>query len=76
MLELGTSYRVVVKNGALELQHRRRGTVPLTWLWREEFGSLDAYLSSVDFKRDNAGRVTGLIINGSARNRDIRFVKR
>ena len=74
--ELGTSYRVIVKNGALEIQHRRRGTVPLTWLWREEFGSLDTYLASVDFKRDNAGRVTDLIINGSARNRDIRFVKR
>ena len=74
--ELGTSYRVIVRNGALEIQHRRRGTVPLTWLWREEFGSLDTYLASIDFKRDNAGRVTGLIINGSARNRDIRFVKR
>ena len=74
--ELGTSYRVIVKNGALELQHRRRGTIPLTWLWQEEFGSLDTYLASIDFQRDNAGRVTGLIINGSARNRDIRFVKR
>ena len=74
--ELGASYRVVVKNGALEIQHRRRGTVPLTWLWREEFGSLDTYLASVDFERDDAGRVTGLIINGSERNRDIRFAKR
>ena len=74
--ELGTSYRVIVKNGALEMQHRRRGTIPLTWLWQEEFGSLDAYLASIDFQRDKAGRVTGLIINGAARSRDIRFVKR
>lgn len=74
--ELGTSYSVIVKNGALELQHRRRGTIPLIWLWRDEFGSLDAYIASIDFTRDNARRVIGLIINGSARNRDIRFVKR
>ena len=74
--ELGTSYRVIVKNGVLELQHRRRGTIQLTWLWRDEFSSLDAYIASIDFTRNNAERVTGLIINGSARNRDIRFVKR
>ncbi|HYK20310.1 MAG TPA: serine hydrolase domain-containing protein [Pyrinomonadaceae bacterium] len=74
--ELGTSYRVIVKDGALQMQHRRRGTIPLTWLWREEFGSPDAYIASIDFERDNAGRVTALVINGSARSRDIRFKKR
>ena len=74
--ELGTSYRVVVKNGALEMQHRRRGPVPLSWLWKDEFGSLDAYFGSVDFLRDAAGRVTGLVVNGSPRSRDLRFVKR
>jgi hypothetical protein len=74
--ELGTSYRAVVKDGALEMQHRRRGLVPLSWLWKDEFGSLDVYFGSVDFLRDVAGRVTGLVVNGSPRSRDLRFVKR
>lgn len=37
--ELDTSYRVALKNGNLELQHRRHGTIPLTHLHRDEFGS-------------------------------------
>ena len=74
--ELGTSYRVAVRDGALQMQHRRRGTAPLKWLWREEFRAIDAYLASVEFRRDEAGRVAGLVVNGSARSRDIRFVKR
>lgn len=74
--ELDTFYRVAVANGALEIQHPRRGGVPLAWLWREEFGSPAAYLSSVEFQRDGAGHVAGLIINGDPRSRDIRFVKR
>ncbi|HEX8774179.1 MAG TPA: serine hydrolase [Pyrinomonadaceae bacterium] len=74
--ELDTFYRVVVKNGELEIHHPRRGGFPLAWLWREEFGSPATYLSSVEFHRDGAGHVTGLIINGDPRSRDIRFVKR
>jgi hypothetical protein len=74
--ELGTSYRVAVKDGALQMQHRRRGITPLKWLWGEEFRAIDAYLASVEFQRDGAGRVTGLTVNGSARSRDIRFFKR
>lgn len=74
--ELGTSYRVVLEGGALQMQHRRRGTIPLKWLWREEFGSPDAYFASVEFQRDTAGRVTGLVVNGSPRSRNIRFLKR
>jgi hypothetical protein len=58
------------------MQHRRRGNTPLKWFWGEEFRGIDAYLASVEFQRDGAGRVTGLTVNGSARSRDIRFVKR
>jgi CubicO group peptidase (beta-lactamase class C family) len=74
--ELGTSYRVAVKDGALQMQHRRRGVTTLKWFWRDEFRGLDAYLSSVEFQRDGVGRVNSLIVNGSARSRDIRFAKR
>ena len=74
--ELGASYRVTVADGALQMQHRRRGDTPLKWLWGDEFRALDAHLSSVEFKRDGAGRVNGLVVNGSERSRDIRFTKR
>jgi CubicO group peptidase (beta-lactamase class C family) len=74
--ELGTTYRVTVKDGALQLEHRRRGTVPLKWLWRDEFGSLDAVLGSIEFQRDSKGRVAGLLVNGDRRSRNIRFQKR
>jgi hypothetical protein len=33
-------------------------------------------LRSVEFRRDRAGRIIELIINGDARSRDIRFTKR
>ncbi|HEX9985151.1 MAG TPA: serine hydrolase [Thermoanaerobaculia bacterium] len=75
--ELGTSYRVVKKDGALELQHRRRGTIPLTWQWRDEWSSaVDFYFGSVAFRRDATGRVTGFVVNGDERIRNLAFVKR
>jgi hypothetical protein len=74
--ELGTTYRVVVKNGALEMQHRRHGEIPLTWLLGEEFGSSTFFMRSVGFTRDRSGGVSGFIVNGDARSRNIRFDKR
>jgi CubicO group peptidase (beta-lactamase class C family) len=74
--ELGTFYRVAVKDGALEMRHRRHGPIPLARLWRDEFGSPAAFMRSVEFRRDAAGRVNGLVINGDPRSRDIRFEKR
>lgn len=74
--ELGTFYRVEAKDGALEMQHRRHGSVKLTRLWRDDFGSSVAFMRSVEFRRDGAGRVTGFVVNGDTRNRDIRFVRR
>ncbi|HKP74825.1 MAG TPA: serine hydrolase [Longimicrobiaceae bacterium] len=74
--ELGTGYRVVVANGGLELRHARYGAIPLTWLWRDEFGSATWFLKSVTFERSASGRVTGFVVNGSERARDMRFRKR
>lgn len=74
--ELGTSYRVVVKDGALEMQHGRIGDVPLTRRAADVFGSAVGYLGSIAFQRDAAGRVTGFVVNGDERSRDIAFVKR
>ena len=75
-VELGTFYRVASKKDSLELQHRRHGTIALTQLWRDDFGSPVTFMSSVEFQRDRDGRVIGFIVNGNARSRNIRFLKR
>lgn len=74
--ELKTIYTVSLANDTLQIHHRRHGTHALSWTMREEFGTNLWFLKSIDFKRDSAGRVTGLVINGDARSRDIRFIKR
>jgi CubicO group peptidase (beta-lactamase class C family) len=73
--ELGTYYTVVVRDSVLELHHFRHGVVPLERLRGEEFGSATWFLRGVEFERDRSGRVVGLVINGDARSRDIRFAK-
>lgn len=74
--ELGTFYLVAHKGGALEMRHRRHGTIQLTRLWRDDFGSTVSFMRSVEFQRDGEARVTGLLVNGDRRNRDFRFRKR
>lgn len=74
--ELGTSYRVAAKNGSLEMQHRRHGTIPLARLWRDDFGSPVSFMTSVEFQRDREGRVIGFVVNGHPRSRNIRFLMR
>ncbi|HEU4508114.1 MAG TPA: serine hydrolase [Pyrinomonadaceae bacterium] len=74
--ELATSYRVASKTDSLEMHHRRHGTIPLTRLWRDDFGSHVAFMRSVEFQRNPDGRVTGFIVNSNDRNRNLRFVKR
>lgn len=74
--ELGTNYRIASKDGALEIQHQRHGTIPLTRFWRDDFGSHVAFMHSVEFQRDREGRVIGFLINGDPRNRNLRFQKR
>ena len=75
-VELGTFYRIGSKKDSLEMQHRRHGTIPLTRLWRDDFGSQVAFMRSVEFQRTSEGRVIGFIVNGDARNRNLRFLKR
>jgi hypothetical protein len=74
--ELNAAFEIVLKDGLLELQHGKLGNLPLTWLWHEEFGSTNGYLGTITFERDHSGRVTGLVVNGDPRNRNLRFVKR
>jgi CubicO group peptidase (beta-lactamase class C family) len=73
--ELGTFYTIVARDSTIEMQHFRHGVIPLERIRRDEFGSSVWFLKGVEFERDASGRVTGLVINGDARSRDIRFAK-
>jgi CubicO group peptidase (beta-lactamase class C family) len=73
--ELGTFYTVVARDTTLEMHHFRHGVTPLERIRRDEFGSSVWFLKGVEFERDPAGNVIGLVINGDARSRDIRFAK-
>lgn len=73
--ELQTRYRVEVENGALVMHHFRLGTLPLTWLWGNEFGGDWWFMHSVEFQRDASGGVTGFIVNVDERSRNIHFAK-
>ena len=74
--ELNTSYRVVVNGESIDLHHRRHGTISLVPLVRDEFGSKTWFLASIEFRRDAEGRVTGFVVNGDRRSRDIVFSRR
>lgn len=75
--ELGTAYRVIATGAGLSIQHPRHGTVPLTWVWGNEFGSSSTwFLRSVTFQRARAGRPTALLITPDNRSRNIRFVRK
>ncbi|MEP7344481.1 MAG: serine hydrolase domain-containing protein [Gemmatimonadaceae bacterium] len=73
--ELGTKYRIEVKDAGLVMQHYRHGTIPLTWLWKEDFGGSAWFTRSVEFERDASGRVIGFSVFVDERSRHIRFSK-
>jgi CubicO group peptidase (beta-lactamase class C family) len=72
--ELEATYHVEVRDGSLVMRHRRHGTIPLTWINGDDFGSGVWFMRSVEFQKDR-GRVTGLSVTVDERSRDIRFVK-
>jgi CubicO group peptidase (beta-lactamase class C family) len=74
--ELDTSYRVAVRGVSPWLLHRRYGAIRLTRLWQDDFSTEDGFVRSVEFQRDGAGRVNGLVITVDEQSRNIRFVKR
>lgn len=73
--ELGTRYRVELTRGALVLQHYRHGTIPLTRLHGDDFGTTAWFMRSVEFRRDAAGKVTGFSVFIDERSRDVRFAR-
>ncbi len=73
--ELSTSYVVAIEDDELVMRHRRHGTISLTPAWKDDFRGGEWFLNSVEFDRDEAGRVIGLRVT-QGRSRNLRFVKR
>ena len=73
--ELQVRYRVELTDSGLVMRHPRHGTIALTRLWRDEFGGSTWFTRSVEFRRDEAGRVVGFSVYIDERSRDIRFTR-
>ena len=73
--ELQVRYRVELTDSGLVMRHPRHGTIALTRLWRDEFGGSTWFTRSVEFRRDEAGRVVGFSAYIDERSRDIRFTR-
>jgi len=74
--ELGAVYRVEVVDNGLVMKHPRHGAIALTRLWKDDFGGSMWFTKSVEFQRDQSGRVTGFSVFVDERSRDVRFKKR
>jgi CubicO group peptidase (beta-lactamase class C family) len=74
--ELDTEYQIAVEDGALVVHHRRHGTLRFFSAWRDDFRSSAWFIRSLEFTRGEDGAVTGFLINGGERVRNLRFEKR
>ena len=73
--ELGTVYTIALEDGGLVARHRRHGVISLTPAYRDDFRGGTWFLRSLEFDRDDSGRVTGFTVE-QGRNRHLRFTKR
>ena len=73
--ELDTSYWLSVLDGTLVAHHRRHGDIELLPVMRDEFRGDQWFVPSVEFDRDDLGRVTGLRIS-QGRSRNMKFRRR
>jgi CubicO group peptidase (beta-lactamase class C family) len=74
--ELQTKYRVELTDSGLVMKHFRHGTIRLTHLWKDDFSGSMWFTRSVEFQRDQSGRVFGFSVFIDERSRDVRFTKR
>jgi hypothetical protein len=58
--ELGARYRIEVKDTGLVMQHYRHGAIPLTRLWKDDFGGSAWFTRSVELEHGGSGRVIAL----------------
>jgi CubicO group peptidase (beta-lactamase class C family) len=74
--ELNTEYEIAVEDDALVAHHRRHGAIHLSHAFGDDFGSSVWFIQSLEFQRGEDGTVTGFLVNGGERVRNLRFVKR
>ena len=72
--ELGTEYTIVGKDAKLLIQHRRNDDVTLTCIDKDIFSGNS--ISKLAFTRDESNNITGFMLTGWGRVRNLRFVKR
>lgn len=70
--ELGTTYFVVVREGALVAEHRRHPPASLIMVGEDTFAGDRWGMGSLRFTRGADGRIDGLLLSGS-RARNVRF---
>jgi CubicO group peptidase (beta-lactamase class C family) len=72
--ELGTSYKISLKDGQLVVQHRRNDDVKLTPSVTDQFSGSAWWFREIQFTRDGQKRVIGFRLTGG-RVRSLRFDK-
>jgi CubicO group peptidase (beta-lactamase class C family) len=74
--ELDTDYEVVLEGDTLVAHHRRHGSIHLFPAWGDDFRGSVWFIGSLEFQRGADGAVTGFLVNGGERVRNLWFVKR
>ena len=72
--ELWTTYEIEVEGDHLIAKHPHNGKIRLTPMWEGEFAGERFYIGSVEFKKDENGKVNSMIIS-SGRSRNQVFQK-
>ncbi len=72
--ELETFYRIELEDGELSVRHRRLPPIPLHHAQGDRFASTAFPLTTLDFERDESGRVVGFLA-GNIRTRSVRFLR-
>ncbi|HWA35617.1 MAG TPA: serine hydrolase domain-containing protein [Cyclobacteriaceae bacterium] len=72
--ELDVTYRIVVKDGSLVMQHRRYPDGKMKPVTREHFITGNWWMWNIDFTKDAKGKVTGFAVN-SGRILGLKFRK-
>ena len=56
--------------------NQKRHQEAVSQAWGDDFRSSAWFIRSLEFQRDSDGAVTGFLVNGGERVRNLRFVKR
>ena len=72
--ELETSYRIIVRDGALVAVHSRHQDIGLKALEADKFGGTEWFFGETRFERNEEGSITAMFVS-SGRVKDLKFIK-